>query len=302
MNLKLFVIVLSFSFVCQGQKQKTDTYWDVNFKNVKEIKGLIYFKVDTTLVTGKVIRYNKKNEAKRYIFVTKGKPDILGWIQIRNNYVRPEESLLGEVITVAGIGAGAVMPFTGNDLNIPFQGRTNVTTGNEFKSFQNSQKDYTKKMYDEILERNDISHDLELNKSSENRKIQDKSKLLNTKANKKDGPWELYYPNNSLESRGNYKDNKREGVWEEYYENGKLKSKSYYVHGKKENLLELYHSNGNLKGKLYYENGKEDGNVEMYHMNGILYLKGKFKEGKQAGDWKYFNVKGELINTENFEN
>lgn len=285
MKLKFFIILLSCSIFCFGQKQSKNNNYDINYKDVIEIKNLIFFKADTTLVTGKVIRYNKKNEAKKYILVSKGKLDNYGWIHINDGFTKPKESNLGELIK----GSAKVMRFTenvttGNGLNIP---NPEGDTDYDLKEFLKDQNDYTNKAYNEMSERNDISHDLELNNSSGNRK---------------DGAWELYYPNKSLESRGNYNDNKREGIWEEYYENGQLKSKSYYVQGKKENLFELYHTNGNLKGKLYYKNGKEDGNFEMYHRNGILSMAGKFKEGKQIGVWKYYNKKGELIYTDSFEN
>ena len=206
---KQLLILISFSFVCLGQTKNTNDFPELSYKDITEIKGLIYVKSDTSLFTGRVIRYNKKNEAKRYINVTQGKPDIRGWIQVDERFERPKESVLGEVIQGSAIITGAVMAATGNDLNMPYQGRTNEPTGNELKTYQNIQKDYIEKVYDEMSERSDISHDLELNNSSENEKIQDKSQLLNTRANKKDGAWELYYPNKSLESRGNYKENKK---------------------------------------------------------------------------------------------
>jgi len=69
-----------------------------DYKNVIEIKGLIYVKTDTSLVTGKVIRYNRKRKAKKFIFVTKGKPDIMGWTKISDDFVRPKESILGNMV------------------------------------------------------------------------------------------------------------------------------------------------------------------------------------------------------------
>jgi len=39
------------------------------------------------------------------------------------------------------------------------------------------------------------------------------------------GPWEDYYPNGQLASKGEYKNGKKHGVWEEYYYSGGF----YYV-------------------------------------------------------------------------
>ena len=36
---------------------------DINYKDLIEIKGLFYLKADSTLATGRVVRFNRKNEA-----------------------------------------------------------------------------------------------------------------------------------------------------------------------------------------------------------------------------------------------
>jgi hypothetical protein len=56
----LGLMILVLPFICNGQKKVKEHQGDINFKDIIEIKQLIYFKADTTLVTGRVIRYNKK--------------------------------------------------------------------------------------------------------------------------------------------------------------------------------------------------------------------------------------------------
>ena len=51
------------------------------------------------------------------------------------------------------------------------------------------------------------------------------------KAGGYDGPWEEYYENGQLMTKGTYKDGDRAGGWEEYYENGQLKMKRTYNAG-----------------------------------------------------------------------
>ena len=63
----LVLLILVLSFVCPSQTTKVDYYEDINYKDIVEIKGFVYLKTDTTLVTGNVTRYNKKNEAKKFL-------------------------------------------------------------------------------------------------------------------------------------------------------------------------------------------------------------------------------------------
>jgi antitoxin component YwqK of YwqJK toxin-antitoxin module len=83
----IVLLILLFPFVCEGQTNKVNYYQDIDYKDIVESKGLFYLKLDTTLVTGRVIRYNNKKEPKRYILVEKGKPQSVNWITFRNDYV-----------------------------------------------------------------------------------------------------------------------------------------------------------------------------------------------------------------------
>jgi hypothetical protein len=187
----IVLLVLLFSFVCEGQSKKEDYYKDINYKNVVEIKGLLYLKADTTLVTGKVIRYNKKNQAKKYILVSNGKPDNLGWIQISDGFARPKESGLGSFVTAAAWITGVTMAVTGNDIDIPI-GTNNYSqndisgTGNYFKY----NKENISKAYSDMSDRNEIS-----------KKINSEKEAIN-------GPFEEYYEDGQLEIKGNYIDEK----------------------------------------------------------------------------------------------
>lgn len=194
MTLKLFTILLTFSFVCLGQTEAQEYYGDINYKNIIEIKDLIYFSSDTTLVTGKVIRYNKKNEAKKYILVSNGKPDDLGWIQIKEKYQEPEKKLK-----------------TKNTVNVV----------NEAGVIIGSIEDPIIKYEDQMSDRNDITKNIQSNidasvlKKSRDKSFEDevlKNNSINNEVDK-NGIWEEYYSNGNLESKGVYIDGKEDGLW-----------------------------------------------------------------------------------------
>ena len=81
------LLILLFSFVCEGQSDRENYYQDIDYKDITESKGLFYLKLETTFVTGRIIHYNKKKEAKRYILVENGKPQSADWITFRDDYV-----------------------------------------------------------------------------------------------------------------------------------------------------------------------------------------------------------------------
>jgi len=304
---KQLLILIAFSFACHGQTKNTNVFQDISYKDITEIKGLIYKKADTSLVTGRVIRYNRKKEAKRYVFVTQGKPDVRGWIQINESFERPKESVLGEVVKGTAVITGAVMAVSGNDVNLPYQGKTNEFTGNALKTFQIVQKDYIKNAYDEMSRRSDISNNQTAidKERSESYEADSKDIKLDIEENlveeTRGGKWETFYKSGTLRSIGWYVKGKKEGKWQEYYENGHLEMEVEFAQGKKTGLLKRYHSNGELLGRINYKNGKEEGLIEAYYKNGQLLMKGQFQDGKQIGEWKYYNENGDLIEIKNYD-
>jgi antitoxin component YwqK of YwqJK toxin-antitoxin module len=305
----IFTFTVLVSLICYSQEAK-EFYGDIDEKKVEEIKGLIYTKADTSLVTGKVIRRNRKNDPKRYILVNKGKPDVRGWIRINERISMPEESTLGNVLIGSAFIAGAAMAITGNDVNIPTPSTQNKRIGSEnsLRRYISNQEEYFFNAYDEMSERNDISKNLnDLNfKMNDSIEILDSNRNIKIKGSvieaKRDGVWQEYYNNGEIRSRGLYSNGKKDGLWKEYYENGNLERKVNYKKGLKVGFLENYHIDGQLLGRINYEDGKENGLMEAYHKNGQLMIIGRFENAVQVGEWKYYNEKGELIKTENHEN
>ncbi len=325
------LLIFTFTFVSVGQISKKQDYSHIDFKNIIEIKDLIYFKADTTLVTGRIIQY-KKNKPNKFILVTKGIADNLGWQPIHNDgFTELQESAIGTLL----LGVGQVLHMT-NTIQIPDSRKSHSSDPN-IDNYRKYNKQFINKEVKNLSDRNRIYNNLTSNDFSNlNKEYRDglvkeyyDNKQLKSKGNyvkgRKHGAWEEYYSSGNLKSKRNYiegnedgfsaeyynngqlktKENRvkfiKEGVWETYRRNGILESKVSYLNGKKSGIREVYHLNGNLKVRVNYIDGKEDGLMELYHKNGRLLLKGFLKDGKEIGEWKTYNNTGKLIKTENFD-
>lgn len=227
----LLTFILTLPFICLGQINEGHNYFSIDFKDVVETDGLIYSKADTTLVTGRVVRYNKKNKEKKYIIVTKGKPDNLGWISVKDKYTPPEENGLGLLVT----GAAQVIDLI-DPIDIP-NSRTQHASDASIDSYLDYNKEFIKKEYKEVSYRNKISKNL---------KSEYEVSIKPFEENNKEG---------QIEDKGNYIDGKKEGLWEEYYENGQLKAKGVYKDGKKDGTWEVFNERAKLKAKINYRLG-----------------------------------------------
>ena len=231
MNRLFFVFILSLPFICLGQINNGQDYFPVDFKSVTERNGLIYFKADTTLVTGRVTQYDKKNKAKKYIMVTNGKPANTGWISVKDIYTPPEKSALGSVVT----GAGQVLNFV-DPIDIPTS-RTYHASDASIDGYLDYNNEFVKKEYKDASDRNKITKNLQ----SENELSMN--------------PYEENNKEVQIEDKGNYIDGKKEGLWEEYYDNGQLKAKGVYKEGKEDGTWEVFDEQGQLKAKINYRMG-----------------------------------------------
>lgn len=284
----------------------------INYKDILEINSLIYFKADTTLVSGKVVRYNKKDKATKYFLVVDGKPDDLGWVIINDDVQIPKESGLGDVLLAGAFVTGLVMDISGNPTNLPINQSINQTNVNDpinpIGGYPSAQKKYTSKAYKNMLDKNEIANQGSLVKDGKDGSFEGLKKDGDTKNKEnfieenKNGIWEEFYDNGLLRSKGTFIQGIKDGPWQEYHNNGNLESSVEYIQGKKEGLLESYYYEGQLHARINYEDGKEHGGMLVYHENGQLMIKGVFKEAKEIGEWKFYNENGELINTEIFNN
>ncbi|MEQ3796447.1 hypothetical protein AAFP94_14760 [Flavobacteriaceae bacterium MJ-SS4] len=281
MKLKLLWVCLVISSYIDAQPDNLNFYGDVNFDDIFQLGEFIYHKADTTLVHGRVVRFNNKNEAKRYIDIFEGMPDNIGWIKIKDDYKQPKESTLGGALFSAAVYAGlAAAVISGND--------GDFTIG---QGFGPQEKESNRNLKMNVG--NNATDNQATIKNSEELEIPEDSVF-------EDGVYQEYYDNKELKITGNYLNGHKHGLWNEYYDNGNLMNTVNYWEDKKIDTLKLYHSNGKLKGLVNYKEGKEDGEMNVYNDQGIKIMSGFFKEGVQVGVWNYYE-NGKIVFTEIFD-
>lgn len=104
----------------------------------------------------------------------------------------------------------------------------------------------------------------------------------------KQGPWEEYYLNGKLKSKGEYLNGNKYGKWEYYFTSGKTEQKGTYdKNGKVSGEWNWFYDNGNLLRREEFRKGIEDGELEEYAIDGKLITKGEFFDGEKEGEWFY---------------
>ena len=130
------------------------------------------------------------------------------------------------------------------------------------------------------------------------------------------GPFETYYANGQLKSKGNYKDGEYHGPIEVYISTGQLYTRINYKNGVEHGNWERFYANGQLEVKsrsrdgkrvpgsftYFHENGQLFNECIENHENGQLYSKVNYKNGKRHGLLEHFNQEGKLVHKGNFKN
>jgi antitoxin component YwqK of YwqJK toxin-antitoxin module len=130
------------------------------------------------------------------------------------------------------------------------------------------------------------------------------------------GPFETYYANGQLKSKGNYKDGEYHGPIEVYISTGQLYTRINYKNGVEHGNWERFYANGQLAVKsrsrdgkrvpgsftYFHENGQLFNECIENHENGQLYSKVNYKNGKRHGLLEHFDQEGKLVNKGNFKN
>jgi antitoxin component YwqK of YwqJK toxin-antitoxin module len=275
-KLFLLILIIAAPLFCNGQKKVNEYQCDINFKDVIEKRGLIYFKVDTSLVTGRMVQYNKKNVAKKYMYVLNGKPDNLGWVRYKDKVELPKASVTGTLLSIP-------LLYSGNDdyINYSQENRNdNLTLYNRIikaDTYISNQKENTSKAYDEMLERNDIY----------NQQISIKE-IIN-------GPMVEYYKEGQIKTTGHYKNGFLSGECKQFYQTGELHKTLNYENGKLTGVFKEFYQTGQLKESGNFINGVQVGVKKTYYDTGELQSVEYFKNGQPMRDSKYFDKKRNLI-------
>ncbi len=100
------------------------------------------------------------------------------------------------------------------------------------------------------------------------------------------GPWEFYYSNGQLKSKGLLNDKQeKNGEWAFYYLNGQLNEKSFYKDGKVDGKSMSWYDNGTIMNEGTYKGGEVNGKETNYYYNGIVKSIANYKEGLKDGSF-----------------
>jgi len=80
--------------------------------------------------------------------------------------------------------------------------------------------------------------------------------------NRNIGEWKYYYPNEQLESLGNFKNDNPHGKWVWYYSDGSIKEKGTFLNGYKTGTWYRYNLEGTLLSITTYDEGEKINEVK----------------------------------------
>ncbi|MDJ1484495.1 toxin-antitoxin system YwqK family antitoxin [Cytophagaceae bacterium YF14B1] len=122
--------------------------------------------------------------------------------------------------------------------------------------------------------------------------VKEKYTISNTKPPYLQGPYENYYANGKVRSRGTYKKGVPDGNWTYYYENGKLKIKGNWQNSRKNGIWSYYYENGNLQMEGTLQNEIRTNQWSYYYESGALKNRGTYINDQKEGLWEYFYEDG----------
>lgn len=270
---KLVLIILFLSSYSNAQSDQVTYYNDIDFKDILEFKGLIYFESDTTLVTGRIIKYNKKKEKQSFLLVEDGDVVSPGWEKFQDEFVIPT-------------------------------GRRVFDYNDEGRKYDERRKEILRSKSYEVNRSNHgfVVIDNEANKKEDTLHTNGNPKFKGRFVEgKKNGYWEEYYYDGELKNKGKYINDKLEGIWKQYYYNGVLKNKGNYVDGYKVGIWEEYYEDGQLHFSVNYINGKKEGICEEFYEIGLLRSVGNYSNDYKINEWKYYDDQGDILGAEHFD-
>lgn len=106
------------------------------------------------------------------------------------------------------------------------------------------------------------------------------------------GPFEEYFPDETVSKRGFYINDMKYGDFEEFYPNHLLRSKYHYFYDILDGDFEECFSTGGISQKGSFWNGKLDGKYVKYRKNGQVELEIDYVDGKKDGEYKEFSIHG----------
>jgi antitoxin component YwqK of YwqJK toxin-antitoxin module len=120
---------------------------------------------------------------------------------------------------------------------------------------------------------------------------------------KKDGVWEYFYADGTVQKREGYVADSLHGPYEVYYENGKPETVGQYVKGRKTGEWSWHSSQGAfLEMNGGFLDDLQHGDWEYYFSTGEHSYHAQFDHGKKTGEWNYHYRNGQDFRKGNYLN
>ena len=74
--------------------------------------------------------------------------------------------------------------------------------------------------------------------------------------NQNTGEWIYYYPNGTIESKGEFEKDQLNGRWVWYYDDGSIKQEGFFVNGERDGKWVLYNEDGVIQAQITFQKGK----------------------------------------------
>lgn len=120
----------------------------------------------------------------------------------------------------------------------------------------------------------------------------------------KDGKWEYFHPDGTLDSEENMNKGESVGTQKYYGSDGTLQRQftTYEQNGKTYERYEEYYASGAVKERGYRQDRTYEGVYTKYAPDGTVLSIEHFVDGERSGWQEYYDMSGKLIYTERIEN
>ena len=103
---------------------------------------------------------------------------------------------------------------------------------------------------------------------------------MNHNFGSENGPYERYYPDGSLEEKGNFLAGEFDGPLVRYTPRGRISEKGQFKANKRVGLWQYYYPEGKLEREESFKKGKLHGELINYRPDGEVYQRALYVEGK----------------------
>lgn len=103
----------------------------------------------------------------------------------------------------------------------------------------------------------------------------------------REGKWEVFYSDGSVQTKGAYKNGMREGEWQFLFQDGRIEQKGNYSKGRKNGVWFFYYSDGSIWREEEFLNDLNEGLYIEYDLLGNIIVEGEYFDGEREGSWMF---------------